>query len=194
MSTAPAVLLSGAELLTQCFLAGAGTGAGPAAGSAPGTAAAATATAAAGWPAKCCDRRGPSSAEPRHPGGGSTGLHLPQPLSQEGQRKACGALLNLNLGCELTRELLTSQSRTALPLGLWLSAMLCLQGSSQVRQSFSKRKRGIAQKAYQLFKITDAMVLPFTFVTSIRMHAQNPHMPYADEISTKTLVHHSCSR
>ena len=36
--------------------------------------------------------------------------------------------------------------------------LLCLQGSSQIRQSFSKRKRGIAQKAYQLFKITDAKV------------------------------------
>ncbi|EIE20227.1 hypothetical protein COCSUDRAFT_67545 [Coccomyxa subellipsoidea C-169] len=34
-------------------------------------------------------------------------------------------------------------------------------GSSQVRQSFSKRKRGIAQKAYQLFKITDAKVFLF---------------------------------
>ncbi|BDA45475.1 probable serum response factor homolog B at N-terminal half [Coccomyxa sp. Obi] len=34
-------------------------------------------------------------------------------------------------------------------------------GSSQIRQSFSKRKRGIAQKAYQLFKITDAKVFLF---------------------------------
>ena len=32
------------------------------------------------------------------------------------------------------------------------------QGASQIRQSFSKRKRGIAQKAYQLHKITDAKV------------------------------------
>ena len=31
-----------------------------------------------------------------------------------------------------------------------------VQGTSQIRQSFSKRKRGIAQKAYQLYKITDA--------------------------------------
>ncbi len=33
-----------------------------------------------------------------------------------------------------------------------------MQGASQIRQSFSKRKRGIAQKAYQLHKITDAKV------------------------------------
>lgn len=35
---------------------------------------------------------------------------------------------------------------------------MLLQGSSQIRQSFSKRKRGIAQKAFQLYKITDAKV------------------------------------
>ena len=35
-----------------------------------------------------------------------------------------------------------------------------LQGASQIRQSFSKRKRGIAQKAYQLHKITDAKASP----------------------------------
>ncbi len=45
--------------------------------------------------------------------------------------------------------------------GPLLMNLLCFQGSSQIRQSFSKRKRGIAQKAYQLFKITDAKVPHF---------------------------------
>lgn len=33
-----------------------------------------------------------------------------------------------------------------------------LQGSDQKRQAFSKRKRGIVLKAYQLYKLTDAKV------------------------------------
>ena len=32
------------------------------------------------------------------------------------------------------------------------------QGSDQKRQAFSKRKRGIVLKAYQLYKLTDAKV------------------------------------
>ena len=39
---------------------------------------------------------------------------------------------------------------------------LTMQGASQIRQSFSKRKRGIAQKAYQLHKITDAKASLFS--------------------------------
>ena len=33
-----------------------------------------------------------------------------------------------------------------------------LQGPAQIRQSFAKRKRGLAQKAYQLHRIADAKV------------------------------------
>ncbi len=33
-----------------------------------------------------------------------------------------------------------------------------LQGSDQKRQAFSKRKRGLVLKAYQLYKLTDAKV------------------------------------
>lgn len=32
------------------------------------------------------------------------------------------------------------------------------QGPDQIRQAFSKRKRGLALKAYQLYKITDSKV------------------------------------
>ena len=47
--------------------------------------------------------------------------------------------------------------------------ILLLQGSSQIRQSFSKRKRGIAQKAYQLFKITDAKASAFYYLCCITL-------------------------
>lgn len=35
------------------------------------------------------------------------------------------------------------------------------QGSDQKRQAFSKRKRGLVLKAYQLYKLTDAKVFMF---------------------------------
>lgn len=34
----------------------------------------------------------------------------------------------------------------------------CMQGTDQIRQAFSKRKRGLALKCYQLHKLTDAKV------------------------------------
>ncbi len=34
----------------------------------------------------------------------------------------------------------------------------CIQGPDQIRQAFSKRKRGLTLKAYQLHKITDSKV------------------------------------
>jgi hypothetical protein len=51
-----------------------------------------------------------------------------------------------------------------------------VQGSDQVRQAFSKRKKGLVLKAYQLYKLTDAKVrhwrqLPHMTVT--------PHRPAA---------------
>ena len=33
-----------------------------------------------------------------------------------------------------------------------------VQGTDQIRQAFSKRKRGLALKCYQLHKLTDAKV------------------------------------
>lgn len=37
----------------------------------------------------------------------------------------------------------------------------CMQGTDQIRQAFSKRKRGLALKCYQLHKLTDAKVSAF---------------------------------
>jgi hypothetical protein len=37
-------------------------------------------------------------------------------------------------------------------------ACLLLQGSDQIRQAFSKRKKGLVLKAYQLYRLTDAKV------------------------------------
>ena len=34
----------------------------------------------------------------------------------------------------------------------------CTQGSDQIRQAFSKRKKGLVLKSYQLFRLTDAKV------------------------------------
>jgi hypothetical protein len=61
------------------------------------------------------------------------------------------------------------QCGTCLILLLSLSVV---QGSSQIRQSFSKRKRGIAQKAYQLYKITDAKVRALLSVLAKSARAQ----------------------
>lgn len=58
------------------------------------------------------------------------------------------------------------------PLCVWdvlIHRGLCSQGSSQIRQSFSKRKRGIAQKAFQLYKITDAKVDAKSLQTMLHM-------------------------
>lgn len=35
-----------------------------------------------------------------------------------------------------------------------------VQGSDQIRQAFSKRKKGLVLKSYQLFRLTDAKVCP----------------------------------
>lgn len=45
------------------------------------------------------------------------------------------------------------------------------QGSDQIRQAFSKRKKGLVLKSYQLFRLTDAKV---RFAVSARLLCMRP--------------------
>lgn len=50
-----------------------------------------------------------------------------------------------------------------------LFRVLVAQGSDQIRQAFSKRKKGLVLKAYQLSSLTDAKVRPVRHLSQTSM-------------------------
>ncbi len=81
--------------------------------------------------------------------GGSVGRTVRRTRRKAHQRPVVGATLLVRDGRHLARQ-------------VWLARLphhfAHAQGSDQVRQAFSKRKRGLVLKAYQLYKLTDAKV------------------------------------